>query len=486
VLPFLVGDTDSTAETVRRAGDAGTVAADAATVGTTVDAATTHAAEAPGGAEPIPASGSQAPSAGKAPVSTAGASSPAAAGSLGASDRGVTHTSIKVGFLLVDIGGVGRIGFSFPGVDPAQQQQAAQAYVDDINARGGILGRTIEPVFRSFDVLNEDDQRAKCVELTRDERVFAVIAWAGFMDTPMLCVTVQHATPLIAVGETTPNEYIDKSQGRLVIFTQAGNRLMANLAHGLHTAGLLQGKKIGVVDDVGRGAHHATDDGLLPTLERLGYRVTHVSRLAGDMSTAASQTPVEVQQMRSKGVDLVVLSTQGVAATQFVQNADAQGWRPQWVTSDWEANTGDSTAQNMPAGYDGAIAVTQSRLGEWRDGIPEPEPDAACREIYERATNQQLPRSADGRTSSVPYSVTVRGCNLVRLFELSARLAGPELTRESFSAAVQRLGDFPAAYRLGASFGPGKFDAPDVQRLVRYHYDCKCWRVASNPHRSAY
>lgn len=59
-------------------------------------------------------------------------------------EQGVTATSVRVGFLLYDLGGTAsRIGFtgSATGLDPQQQRAAFEAYVGDLNRRGGVAGR---------------------------------------------------------------------------------------------------------------------------------------------------------------------------------------------------------------------------------------------------------------------------------------------------------------------------------------------------------
>src|SRR5438132_13925860 len=59
---------------------------------------------------------------------------------------GVTATTIKVGISLVDFNCIKQF------VDSVRvnQQQIYQAYIDDINATGGINGRKIVPVFKMY------------------------------------------------------------------------------------------------------------------------------------------------------------------------------------------------------------------------------------------------------------------------------------------------------------------------------------------------
>ena len=81
------------------------------------------------------------------------------------------------------------------------QQQAYQAFIDDINENGGINGRKIVPVFKYICPLQPAAAVAACTSLTDDTKVFAVI---GSMYDPtgdaQLCVAKQHKTVLITDG----------------------------------------------------------------------------------------------------------------------------------------------------------------------------------------------------------------------------------------------------------------------------------------------
>lgn len=112
---------------------------------------------------------------------------PASGGAgLRATDVGVTGNSVKVGFLLIDTGGVGALGVKGL-VDLEQQRSAVRAYVDEVNDHGGIGGRKIEAVYAPYDPLSSysgnsgrSTGRAACLSLTEDNHVFAVL---GFLDS---------------------------------------------------------------------------------------------------------------------------------------------------------------------------------------------------------------------------------------------------------------------------------------------------------------
>lgn len=399
---------------------------------------------------------------------------------LRATDRGVTPTSIKVAFLLLDLGSTGRLGVSTTGVDPEQQQQAIEAYVADINGRGGINGRKIDPFFRVYDVLSPDDQRAACLAATEDAKAFAVIAMPGYGNDAVLCVTEAHQTPLFVTGQAVSREFYHRSRGRLVSLASAGDRMMRNWVAELEARNLIQGRTIGILASESKNSRDTADGVLVPLLESKGHKVGHVTHFSTDQATAATQQPTEVQRMRAAGVD-TILSVQGfLFNVPFVQTADRQGYRPRYLMSEFVGATSDFEVQGMPASFDGALAMTSQRFGEWREGTPEPAVDARCRELFEKRSGTALPRN-NGDRSNASYPTLLYACGLVRVFEAAANRAGPDLTRDRLVGAVQALGPAEGAFYFGGAFAPGKFDLADSYRFNRYVHACTCWRNVDGP-----
>ena len=436
----------------------------------------------PGGALPGPSAGGTAgPEAGAAPVNTpttgSGATDP-----LTATDVGVTSTTIKVGFMLLDLGQLGRNGFNQAGVDPKQQQQALQIYVDDINNRGGISGRKIQPFYRVFDAFSPDDLRAACLEMTEDKKVFTVVAMPGYGGPPVLCVTAEHHTPLVGTGDVTSQDYFDKSGGLLITQMMTGERYMANYVDQLDAINQLAGRKIGILTDDSDVHGHVVNGSLIPNLQKAGHNIAYVARLSADTGTASSQIPVEVANMRAKGVDTVIIVEGFVTATQFVQQAGAQGWNPRWLSSDW-GGASDNENQEMPPSFDGALVMTSKRYDEVRAGLPENPADARCREMYEKGSGQQLEHTGNG--SDAAYQVVVIACGLVQIFAAGAKAAGPVLTRGSLSSAIQNLGQIDDAFTLPGRFRTGKTDFNDSFRWLRYSAQCRCLNIVEPTIRGA-
>ena len=392
-----------------------------------------------------------------------------------ATDVGVTAESIKLGFLLLDVGSIGRIGVGVPGVDPAQQRAAFEAFMKDINDRGGIHGRKLVGAYRNFDVLSEDDQRRACLAITQDDEAFAVIAAGGFGGPPVLCVTNENKTPLINSGSIgTPTEYVRRSNGLLFTPYADSNRVMANWANELDRRGHLEGKKVGIVTSERFDAGKTIIEGaLVPALRQLGHDVVHVTRLTGDEASGSGQIPVQVQQMRTAGAEIVLLAVSTLHSTQFVQQADSQGYRPRYSVTDWASMANDVSNNQMPPSYDGAIGITVYRTGEDKVGMGETPEMKECRSIYEKGTGRRL--DAYG---SNEHGITNAHCTLVKIFEAGAKAAGPALTRAALSRGIQSVGTVPMTMWGGGGYRPGKFGAADLIREMRWKGACRCWHAA--------
>ncbi|MBW3664967.1 MAG: ABC transporter substrate-binding protein [Actinobacteria bacterium] len=390
-----------------------------------------------------------------------------APGGLTASDRGVTPDTINLAFLIVDLGGVSQFGFSIPGFDPEAQRGYVRAFVDDTNARGGVFGRTIEPLFFSYDPTDPSSGQAACRAATQDHEIFAALDVGGGLDFPgQLCFTEQNRTPLIELGGFgTTQEMYDKSEGRLVTLQPSGVRTLANMAHELVNQGLLEGKRIGIVDRDFPGTVRTVTDGMVATLERLGYEVTYRADLSPDNGVATSQIPVAVQQMRANRVDAVMLLMDFITSTEFVQTADRSGYTPDYFVSDFGSMTNDIALSAMPESFR-SVGITTMRIGEWRIGSPEPAVDAACRETYAASSGE------DPHRSDNDYGGAMLSCGMVDLFVRAATLAGPELTREGWVTGVQQIGALDYPFFGGMSFGPGKVDGADHIRTLVAEASC--------------
>lgn len=389
---------------------------------------------------------------------------------LTASDRGVTPDTVKLGIILLDIAGVGDFGLEV-GVGPEAQQRGYDAFIDHVNANGGVHGRMIEPVYTSYDPVDMDTGRAACRRMTEDEQVFTVLGFAQMGDS-QLCITEQKDTPLInSMG--TMEEWHDQANGLLFDTAQSWTRGGANTVAHLDERGVFDDRTIGVVTSRTAFYYLGIEGGLLPLLQER-HGVKRYTVLPADLHARSAQIPLEVQQMRSEGIDLVVEAIGALGSPDFWQQAHAQRYRPLGVMP---PIAGQSTGDlgNYPDTLD-AVGVNTSRENDWRLDIPEPEFDVRCREIYAEQTGIEVER---GTEADDEHAITGPCNQVLSLFVRGAEAAGPELTRRGLSDALQSLGEVKIAGAGSGSLEPGKFDASDEVRAVQADMDCECWMPIS-------
>lgn len=383
---------------------------------------------------------------------------------LTATDRGVTASSIKVGVLVPDVAGLSTINLSVQAGDPAEQYRV---FFNRINAVGGILGRKIVPVYRTYDLLDESDRNQACIYMTQDQKVFTVFDGGVFLGPPMLCIAQQNHTPLMRQA-SVPDEYAAAAKGYLITTSPGLQRFDRSFAWELHQSGALAGKRIGVFGDTYSDSKPGID-AFVETLKGLGYTILHRTQLAINSGTQQSQIPVAVAEMKRKKINVVLIVTGTTQATTFVTNAQGQGFFPRYYVSDHQFAAYDAYTSNMPESFDGTIGFTTLRTGEARAGLKAPGFDAACLSYYNQATGKNIQR---GTTET---QLILSHCSNVELFKAAALRAGANLTRDRLSLGFQSLGQVVIANAGSGSFAPGKLGAVDQLRTVRWEFDCKCY-----------
>jgi hypothetical protein len=168
-----------------------------------------------------------------------------------------------------------------------------------------------------------------------------------------------------------------------------------------------------------------------------------------------------------------------VVADVFAQEASSQRYTPHYILTDFASGATDLYAKAMPSDFDG-LAYTALRTGEVAAGLKEAPQDARCRQIYEKQSGKALDRS------STEYYSTVTACGILDVFVKAVSSVGAKLTRTSLSKALQAIGSYDVPYSGAGSFGPGKFDAPDVSRRVVWKSSCTCWRPIEGFQRTYY
>lgn len=161
--------------------------------------------------------------------------------------QGVTDTTISIGVpVLVNYDTVVN-SFAAKGQTVGDQRAQAQAVVDYLNARGGMAGRQIKPVYQEWDSSNgtfASQAQSTCVGLTQDHHVFAVANHTYGMATLVDCLARAN-TPLVAGGDTggwADQAMLDQNDQFLYMPASLNFTRWAVLVDGLVDAGFFGGR----------------------------------------------------------------------------------------------------------------------------------------------------------------------------------------------------------------------------------------------------
>jgi ABC-type branched-subunit amino acid transport system substrate-binding protein len=182
-----------------------------------------------------------------------------------------------------------------------------EAAVGDLNDRGGIAGRKVEPFFAEVDAAAADPEAnyaAACTKLTQDDRVFAILTPINVREGVVACAA-QARTPLINASFNPGDNYLYERFGDYfyspsMLNLDNGVLLMLNT---LRREGALDGDtKIGLLYTSTPQFQRVVENTFVPTLEAWG--VPH--EVAGAAAYNAAQINSAQLQFASSGVNLVM------------------------------------------------------------------------------------------------------------------------------------------------------------------------------------
>jgi substrate-binding family protein len=403
---------------------------------------------------------------GAAPSSTGASAAPVP---LTASFRGVTATSIKVGIITVDFSCIKQFIDTTMGDQPAIDQ----VMINDVNAHGGVLGRKIVPVFRSYCPIGNTGALAACTAFTEDDQVFAVMGLlydnTGDAD---LCLTRDHQT--IYEGFELRQQWIDQSPPGLMVSTDiTAERRSIVLLNLLRAQGRLTGKKVATFTDADTVA--TINKVVRPALDRMGVAQGSpavVTIIGSDTTAAQAQLDSFIEKWKSEGVSTIWMAGQFVANKQFVEKIKARMPGAQLlidgVDSAGASAHDEVTAKVNPNPYDGLIS-SNGRTDDEDFASPALQ---QCVKTYEADSGQQVVAPADikpgpdGKRALV-WAAIRDMCRDLKLFKQVAEKAGPNLTNATWRSAIDSIGEINLGLPY-ASLHAGKYDADDSFRLVAF------------------
>jgi len=377
---------------------------------------------------------------------------------LGASFTGVTADSITIAVVSVDFGKLRDIfGVDLDYQDP---EFVMEPLIDDLNAQGGINGRTIKAIYRKFLPVGATDADRVCVEVTEDIGVFAV--FGGFVGPGAqevnLCLTATHNTMLIGLAGTA--DQYSRSTAPWIVDGMSQRRQSLALVSLLAEQNLL-------AENIAVWASNSELYPLVPVvrdaLEAAGAHVAFTgvqSAPASDLTASDDEYRLILDKAVAEGVGAVYWLGNGLSPPK-IHASDA----PEIAIYDPFADQIAGALRDVPDVDKLTIYSTGSFPKVFRE---DPLLDH-CISVIEASTDIVVRRPEDtSRGEPNWYQDVVTNCEQLEIFRLAAMLAGPDLTNDTFLAAAETLGEVTLPAEISASIQPGKYDVSDATGLVRF------------------
>ena len=374
-----------------------------------------------------------------------------------ASDEdGVAADSVNVATLSIDFKPLAEIGFGFTELDPTE---TFSVFADELNENGGVCGRTVDVQRIVYDVLQAQGGQA-CVEATED-RTNLVVNTATYDE--VLCLT-DAGLPAFTGADVTEADLEDSGGLLFTRYPVLEDQYAATVQHALDD-GALEGK-VGVwYGSVFPNQGDAVEDTVLPMLDDAGidytaYRTDYAGPSDPEGNTVLTSAATD---FASQEVDTVLMFVQNTNHTGMETELDAQGLSPRYISAPMSGNTSNELFADRFGTRD--IADGQQFV-TFTLGPTELSPDdpiaASCNEIWTRRTGAAV------EESSFDYGLVTSTCVQVDVLAAALSLAGGDLTRDRFVAALQELPPYRVPPLLGEvawsadeHAGPALFAAQD-------------------------
>ncbi len=398
-------------------------------------------------------------------------------------EPGITADTIEIHQIRQQLENLIDIGF---GIDVGDVNLMFDTFAAVINEEcGGIRGRQISMTESSYDPLNSDVEQARitnCITATEDNLAAVVLNSTGFQGTATLCVAEEHNTPLLTT-QGLSDEFMARGDGKLLTLDFSLNESLRFMVERLDAEGELEGKTIAVVGADVPGQPEAVQDGLVGTLEDLGYEVPVNDVIGcGGGATCTEGNAESVTNLKDAGVDAVFPTLSVTSLPGYINEMVTQGFAPgdvQFFNSNFASQAGDLVSSKVAAFggeaagalYDRTIIVDAAAAGNFRlEGAQVPAFNQLCLDVYAERTGVEYDWfQEEGNT---PAGMVANVCSLVRMAARAIYDAGDNPTRDDIAAALAGLGAVDTNNMIPASIGDGKYTLADAVQTMTWTFPC--------------
>jgi ABC-type branched-subunit amino acid transport system substrate-binding protein len=380
------------------------------------------------------------------------------ADSTGTAPPGVTSREIRIGMSAAFRGTAAGLGTEF--------YRGAQAYYDEVNARGGLFGRTLTVVG-----LDDNYEPLPCVrntiQLLEKDSVFFLSNYVGTPTLTRALPVIKRYADVVLVGNFTGAQpqreapYVEHVFNVRASYRQE----MAALVERFWQAGA---RTIGVYSQADAYGRSGTD-GVARALAARGSRVAAETTYQRGAKFDDDMTPA-VTALRKAGVDAVLCTGAYQGCGAFVRTARDLGWtvpisNVSFVGSD--AMLRLLVQHGKTTGRDYTRALVNSQVVPSYDDVSLPGV-VEYRALMDRH-NPPVPATLrDEKYVPQRYSfISLEGYVNARVVVEAVRRAGSTPTRQSFRQALESLKAFDLGIGAPLTFGPERHQGLDSVYFTR-------------------
>ena len=377
-----------------------------------------------------------------------------------ASAPGVSTREVRIGMTAAFKGAAAGLG--------SELYRGAQAYYAEINARGGVHGRTISVV-----ALDDGYEPTPCIRNTIDllekEQVFFLSNYVGTPTlTRALPVIKRYAEQqVVLVGNFTgaqpqrEDPYVDQVFNIRASYRQE----MMALVERFWQAGA---RKFGVyyqIDAYGRSG----TDGVARGLAQRGSKIVAEATYVRNAKFEEDMTPA-VKALRQAGVDVVLCTGAYQGCGAFVRSARDAGWNVPISNVSFvgcEAMLALLLKHGKTTGRDYTQALINSQVVPSYDDISLPGV-VEYRALMDKHTPGIPDNLRDAKYSPEPYNFrSLEGFVNAKVITEALRRSGPNPTRQTLRAALESMKSVDLGIGAPLTFGPERHQGLDSVYFTR-------------------
>lgn len=359
----------------------------------------------------------------------------AASAAASSPSRGVTAKTISIGIPYVDLASVTQFT---NGLNQGNYKAVYQALINNINAHGGIDGRTLKAYFEPINPIGTTSSAAACTQFTEDDDVFAVIGF--FQNNDPACYVTLHDTPII--GGTMTTQLLNAAKAPWFTTAPIENQLEPETVAAAAEDGIFKGKRVAVFSQ--SDAPPGLVASVLAALKKHGVTpvaTAEVNAETNDVEAGLQQiADVVTQKFESNGANVVVAV--GNTGDSWPNATNSGTYHPLLVAGYLNSlTTFTGTAKsNAPAIANAVTAYTEPlSVGAKAVGWSDPAMQQCVRIV--EAAGQKVPSPVSNPSGPNQQYVSVQqACQYLALFTAIARRAGKSLTVQTFAHAGDTLG----------------------------------------------